>query len=88
MADASRLGVPAGVLKGWFGALNLMQRRFQIRESIGPPIRSSTGFAEGCALSCAAMTIMDILLDKVVQSHVAGAVPLSFVDGRSVKPSV
>ena len=84
-AAASRLGLPSGVLRGWYGAVLLMERRFQVRESVGPPIKSSTGFAEGCALSCAAMAIMDILFELVVTHEIPGSLPLSFVDNWAVQ---
>jgi len=40
MAAGLCVGIPSHVLCGWAGALSSLTRRFQIRESLGPPITS------------------------------------------------
>ena len=49
------LQIGSGILRAWAGALTSMQRRFKIHNYIGPPVFSTTGFAEGDALSVTAM---------------------------------
>ena len=82
---AIRLGVPDSILRAWWGALHAMERRFRIRGSIGPPVSSCTGFAEGCALSCAAMVLVDILFEVAVNMQVPRTTPMSYVDNWTVQ---
>eukprot|EP00438_Fugacium_kawagutii_P030608 Skav228345 [mRNA] locus=scaffold1898:184153:189039:+ [translate_table: standard] len=57
----SKLGMPAPVMRAWSSALHGMQRRFVIRGGVGPSLRSTTGYAEGCALSVVAMLACNVL---------------------------
>ena len=70
------LGLDEGVLRAWSGALCGLERRFRIRSSSGPALKSS----EGCGMSCVAMAITNLAL----HAHVRGQVPTSglatFVD--------
>ena len=77
---AIRLGVPDSILRAWWGALHV-ERRFRIRGSIGPPVTSCTGFAEGCALSCAAM----VIVEAAVRMQVPRTTPMSYVDNWTVQ---
>ena len=44
-----RLKIPVQILRAWSSATIHMTRRFKIHNAVGPPERSSTGYAEGCA---------------------------------------
>lgn len=55
LAVCSHLGIHDGIIKAWMSGLAQMTRRFSIRGGVGPPLKSSTGFAEGCGLSVVAM---------------------------------
>ena len=57
-------GVPSQIVVAWGKALTLMQRRFRLRNCIGPAIRSSTGFAEGDAMSVTAMLVTNLVCHK------------------------
>lgn len=74
------IGMPAGVLRGWAGALSNVQRRFQIREATSPPLFSVTGCPEGCSMSCVGMLVMDILFHRWVSVQHPLEYPLSYVD--------
>lgn len=54
------LGLPPAVLQLWHSFLEHMHRRFQVADSVGPPLFSNVGYPEGCALSCVAMTIVNL----------------------------
>ena len=49
------LGMPGEIAKAWQQGLSVMERRFHVRGSTGPGIRSTTGFPEGCPLSVVSM---------------------------------
>ena len=55
------LRIPDPILRAWGSATVCVQRRFKIHNKIGPPVFSSTGYAEGCALSCVAMVGFNLL---------------------------
>eukprot|EP00435_Cladocopium_sp_Y103_P022302 s1286_g5.t1 len=74
------LGLPPPMLLAWAGAVSSMQRRFQIRGSLSDPIGSCTGFAEGDALSCVAMVVVDLLFHAWHVHFFPLCTPVSFVD--------
>ena len=80
METLAWMGLPLSVLHGWTAAVVQMARRFQIRGALGPKLWSSSGFAEGDAMSCIAMIGIDALFHSWVTSLCPQAVPLSFVD--------
>ena len=53
------LGVPRWFIQVWSRHLETFQRFFVVRRHAGPSLGSCTGFAEGCPLSCSAMTAFD-----------------------------
>eukprot|EP00435_Cladocopium_sp_Y103_P058608 s705_g20.t1 len=57
LAIGAHLGLPDCVITPWTTALNMFQRRFQVRGYTGPAIPSNCGFPEGDALSTVAMAI-------------------------------
>ena len=70
MPITQRLGVSDDIIRGWTGALTYMSRRFKLRSATGPPLKSTTGYAEGCALSCAAMLGLNLFCHHwLVQQH-------------------
>ena len=74
------VGLPLPVLCAWAGAVTQMGRRFQVRGSLSKPVFSTTGFAEGDALSCIAMVAVDLLFHAWHQHFFPLCSPLSFVD--------
>ena len=51
----THLQVSPRIIQAWTCALTMMHRRFRIHNCVGPPVLSTTGFAEGDALSVTAM---------------------------------
>ena len=43
-------GIPFATLQAWASAMGGLERRFQIRDNLGPPVPSCTGFPEGSAM--------------------------------------
>lgn len=63
METCIHLGINDKVIRAWSSALCQMERRFHIRGATGPGIKSSTGCAEGCAMSVVGMLAINILVD-------------------------
>lgn len=81
---AAWIGVPLRVLTAWAGAVAGLKRRFQIRDGLSDPAPSSTGFAEGDALSCVAMVIVDVLFHAWYACYFPLCQPVSYVDDWQV----
>ena len=77
---AVTVGLPQKLLVGWAGAISVLVRRFQVRNHLSPPVGSTTGFPEGCALSCLAMMLMDCLFHKWFEHSFPLCQPVSYVD--------
>ena len=77
---AMTFGLPFPTLTAWAAAMGSLARRFQIRQHLGPPVLSSTGFPEGCAMSCLAMLLMDCLFHRWFEVQFPLCQPVSYVD--------
>ena len=80
LAIALHCGVSFPVVAAWSGALAGMERRFKIRDSFSGTCTTSTGLAEGCALSCFGMLLLDDVLHRYVHAMNPAVRVLSFVD--------
>ena len=67
-------------MTAWCGALAAMTRRFKVRDSYSTGFTTSTGLAEGCALSCYGMLIMDDIMHRYIAAQYPLLRVLSFVD--------
>ena len=76
-------GTPAQVLNGWCGAMAGMRRHFQVRDSFSPGAPTSTGLAEGDALSCYGMLLIDHLLHCWLKAMHPSLSVFSYVDDWS-----
>lgn len=74
------LGVATPVLRAWSSALRGMERRFSIRGSVSGPVKSTTGFAEGCSLSVCAMVAANQLIAMWMAKKAPMTRLISFVD--------
>ena len=81
---ASVIGLPVRVCEPWQRFLDLVERRFMVRQCVSGPITSTVGFPEGCPLSPVAMAITDLAwhcylaaFEPRVRSH-------SYVDNLSL----
>eukprot|EP00435_Cladocopium_sp_Y103_P023602 s1561_g5.t1 len=80
----AHMGIPSPVLRAWTSALTSMSRRFRIRQAVGPPNFSSTGFAEGCALSCVGMLAINMICHQWCQVKYPGICCWSYVDNLEI----
>lgn len=78
------LNVPTPVLKAWGSNLTKMSRRFRVNMAVGPPNRSTTGFAEGCALSCLAMLASNLVCHAWTQLRCPSIRTWSYVDNLEI----
>ena len=77
-----RLNVTVPILRAWSQAQALvaLERRFTIHQCVGPPLRSSSGFAEGCGLSVVAMLGANIIAHQYMVRRYPAIMLWSFVD--------
>ena len=84
LAIGVHLGLPKPIVRAWANALKQMARSFSIRGTIGPPLQSSTGFAEGCGMSCSAMLLCNIALSRWIQIRYPPVRLWSYVDNLEI----
>ena len=80
LAACSHFGAPPEIIRGWNASLRQLQRRFVIRGGTGPPVRSCTGFAEGCSLSVVGMLAVNMMTTVWMRKVASSARVLSYVD--------
>ena len=80
IAFARVCGLPTQLLRPWMAALTGLRRRFRVRGSVGPAILSSTGFAEGDALSCVAMAVVNVAFHFSVHRAPGAGRAMTYVD--------
>ena len=80
LVAALRLGTPDRLLTAWSGALAQLTRHFKIRCSYSDGCTTSTGLAEGDALSCYGMLILDHLMHIWINAQQPSVRCLSYVD--------
>ena len=71
-------GTPAPILNAWAGAITQMCRHFKVRDSYSDGFQTSTGLAEGCALSCFGMLLLDHLFHHWVTAQASPPVVQGF----------
>ena len=79
-AIAEHVGIPKGIVVAWHHYIGQLERRFVIRGSTGPPVRSVTGYPEGCPLSVVAMAITNLLCHKWLELQKPTVSIMSYVD--------
>ena len=80
LAIGLHLGIPKPIIRAWANALRQMQRAFCVRGTVGPSMVTSTGFAEGCGLSCSAMLLCNIALSRWLKIRFPSVRLWSYVD--------
>lgn len=73
-------GVPSWFITLWKNYLVDFQRFFVVRRCTSPVLFSSTGFPEGCPLSCVAMSCIDWLWHIWQHQKVPRTLAISYVD--------
>ena len=76
---ARALGIGDHILRPWQQFLDSNRRRFLVRGSLSEPVTATTGFAEGCSLSVAAMLI-DFCYHTYMTAFAPGITSYSYVD--------
>ena len=80
-----RLGKARPIIQAWANALHQMERAFSVHGTIGPPLTTTTGFAEGCGLSCAAMLLCNIALSRWLYIRFPSVKLWSYVDNLELR---
>ena len=80
LACAIQLGLPVPLIRAWTGAFTMLSRRFRVGMNVGPPLFSRTGFAEGDAMSCVAMVVLNLAHHRYLSAECPQAQLLSYVD--------
>eukprot|EP00435_Cladocopium_sp_Y103_P076208 s462_g81.t1 len=80
LSVALHVGSPFPLLQAWTGALAAMTRHFKVRESFSAGFTTCTGLAEGCALSCFGMLLLDDVMHRYMHAQYPLPRTLSFVD--------
>lgn len=74
------LNVAPQILVAWSKALVSLERRFTIHQCVGPPLKSTSGFAEGCSLSVTSMLAANIVVHQYMLRRYPAAMLWTFVD--------
>eukprot|EP00438_Fugacium_kawagutii_P031197 Skav220792 [mRNA] locus=scaffold150:45636:49403:- [translate_table: standard] len=78
------LGVPEMIVDHWHAFLATTERRFVVQGETGPSVMSNVGYPEGCALSCAAMSLVGLTLHAYMRVYAPRCICLSFVDNLEI----
>ena len=78
------LGIDTRIVRAWSAALCQMERRFHIRGATGPGLKSTTGCAEGCALSVVGMLAINLLVDAWMKWQSPSVHLWSYVDNLEI----
>lgn len=78
-----RFGISREILQLWSHFLENMERRFLLSNQIGHALRSNSGFAERCGLSCVAIVSDKHRLPQLYESVHEGHVIVFRVQSRS-----
>ena len=73
-------GTPFSTMQAWVGAVTGMRRHFKVQDSFSQGFATSTGLAEGDALSCYGMLILDHLFHSWLRQECPPVIAYSFVD--------
>eukprot|EP00435_Cladocopium_sp_Y103_P003478 s3111_g1.t1 len=84
---AIHIGVCPQVVRGWAAAVSGVTRQFWVRGQPGPPLRSSTGFPEGCGMSVVAMCLCNLVLHSYMTCRCPQVSMSSYVDNVELMSS-
>ena len=77
---AEWVGIPLEILHLWAAYLETMKRHFRVDGQFGPGLPSTSGYPEGCALSCAAMGLVNVCFHAYMLAFAPNVTALSYVD--------
>eukprot|EP00435_Cladocopium_sp_Y103_P075839 s140_g66.t1 len=81
---ARAIGIPDQIVSTWSAFLQGTTRRFQVGGFTGAPLSSNSGYPEGCALSCFAMGLADMIFHLYLSVYSRMVTPVSYVDNLEV----
>ena len=81
------LGMPIEVAAAWQRGLGTIERRFHVRGSTGPGIRSTTGFPEGCPMSVVSMFAANCIIHEWLSRKAPMCRLWTFVDNIEITAS-
>ena len=77
---ARHLGLPPDLLVPWFQYLECLQRRFELRGTLGEAIQSTKGLPEGCPLSIIGMILINWCHSIYMKAYDSQVQLMVFVD--------
>ena len=77
---ALHLGVHPALVRAWGSALVQVERRFRVTGGVSPPLRSTTGFPEGCSLSVCSMLMINVACTYLIEQRSPDSTYWSYVD--------
>jgi len=80
----THLGAPIPIVKAWSSSITQMERRFRLRNCVGPPVKSTTGFAEGDGLSVVGMLTINLICHEWIRAKHQEVTLWSYVDNIEV----
>ena len=77
---SKKLGVHHRIVNFWHNFLDNTTRYFSLHGVVGQPMLSNSGYPEGCAMSCFAMGLADLVFHLYLQAYSQMVTPVSYVD--------
>ena len=77
---SKKLGIPPRIVNFWHNFLNNTVRYFVLNGLVGEPLLSNSGYPEGCAMSCFAMGLADLVFHLYLTACSQRVTPVSYVD--------
>ena len=75
-----KLGVHPRIVNFWHNFLDNTTRFFSLNGVVGQPLLSNSGYPEGCAMSCFAMGLADLVFHLYLQAYSQLVTPVSYAD--------
>ena len=77
---SKKLGIPSRVVNFWHNFLDNTVRYFSLHGVVGQAMLSNSGYPEGCAMSCFAMGLADLVFHLYLRAYSQLVTPVSYVD--------
>ena len=77
---SKKLGIPPRIVNFWHNFLDDTVRYFSLHGVVGEPLLSNSGYPEGCAMSCFAMGLADLVFHLYLRAYSQMVTPVSYVD--------
>jgi hypothetical protein len=77
---SKKLGIPPRIMNLGHSFLDNTVRHFLLNGVVGEPLLSNSGYPEGCAMSCFAMGLADLVFHLYLTAYSQRVTPISYVD--------